>query len=544
MGVIFLAALLAAASVPAIASVYDYNYGKVTGTVQTPSVTLGSGTAGASTISSVAADAARVTTTAGLEFYETSTIPEATPVFDTSIVQAFTSSPGSTNGGGRITTTASPDLIYVVVSILNSGGQTVSSITDSAGLTYTFRQGISAGTNVRVETWYAVASTTLTHDVVTTTLTSSTRFVISAVAINGVDTAAPFDPSVSSAITATGSGTTASASVTTSYPNDVLIGGAAVQSGLTLTAGSGYTINRAQTGGVLSGGEEYQQFTSVQTGTSVAVTWTGTQNWAFIADAVIADQSSSSSDTSITPPGAGTSTSISAGTSAFLWSPSFTVGSTLYAGSWLLDMWASRATIAGTIEISVYVVSSSNVILAVVSSSAVSSSIGTAESEVQSPLSGSGATIPSNGQILVVLTNPLGGTTVTVYWGTGQLTNFQTPKTYNYVLSMSNAASVTWNVNLATTASQTSNMGRLTTTISFVSPSSNQIIVTSGSLTQAAGSSVTLAASGGTINIQVVATASAIPTSSNIPSTITFSIDVASTTSTAFAQYTVVLTVN
>ena len=57
-----------------------------------------------------------------------------------------------------------------------------------------------------------------------------------------------------------------------------------------------------------------------------------------------------------------------------------------------------------------------------------------------------------------------------------------------------------------------------------------------------AGSAVTLAASG-TIDIQVVATANVVPTATNVPSTITFSLEVASTSSTAFSQYTVVLTI-
>ena len=541
IGVVFLIAMLAAVSVPAIASVYDYSYGSVTGTVRTPSVTLGGGTAGVSAVSPVAADAATATTTAGLEFYETAALPEATPVIDGSIGQAFTSSPGSTGGGNRLSTSASPDLIYVLISI--HGGQTVSSITDGSGLTYTFRQGVSQGANVRVETWYAVASTTLRRDVITVTLSGSTRFVISALAINGVNTVTPFDPGVSAAATGSGTGTTASAPVTTLYPNDVLIGGAAVQAAPSLTAGTGFTLNQVFTGGLLTGADEYDHVTSVQTALGVQVTWTGAQNWAFIADAVVADQSSTSSDTSITPPGAGTSTAIPAGTSAFLWSPPFTVGSTLYSANWLLDMWASRATSAGTIEASIYIVNSADAILATVASQSVTSSIGTAESEVQSTIVGSGATIPANGQILMVLTNPLGGTTVTVYWGTGQLSNFQTPNTYNYVLSLSNPGSAAWNVNLATTAGQTSNLGRLTSTISFVSPSSNQIVITGGSLAQASGAQVSLAASG-TLSIQVVATANAIPTSSNVPSTITFSIRVTSTTSTAFSQYTVVLTID
>jgi hypothetical protein len=178
-------------------------------------------------------------------------------------------------------------------------------------------------------------------------------------------------------------------------------------------------------------------------------------------------------------------------------------------------------------------------------SSGATAAIPTSETEVKTSYSTGGGTVPAGGYIEVSLTT---GLPVTVYWGSGQTTNFQTPNTYNYVLAISNSATVTWNVNLATQSSMTTNLASrvLSTTISFVSPASNQIVVSAGTITQAAGSAQTLPAysgSPGVIDIEVVATATTVPTASNAPSTITFSIVLASTSSTAFSQYTVTLTV-
>jgi hypothetical protein len=220
----------------------------------------------------------------------------------------------------------------------------------------------------------------------------------------------------------------------------------------------------------------------------------------------------------------------------------FTSGSTLYAGTWFTDLWAS-ALASGAASVSIYITNSAGIVVSTVLSGGTSGTVGTTKGEVKTPQSGAAGTVPTSGYVEVVLTAPsTGPLAFTIYWGTGQLSNFDTPSTYNYVLAIVNSASTAWNINLAT-AGTPSNIGRLTATISFVSPASNQIIVTSGSLTQASGAVVSLAGSG-TVDIEVVATANSLPTATNTPSTITFVLDVASTTTSVYALYTVVLTLN
>ena len=227
---------------------------------------------------------------------------------------------------------------------------------------------------------------------------------------------------------------------------------------------------------------------------------------------------------------------------ACLISPQYGASTTLYAGTWAADLWAS-ASASGSVGVAIYTADSSGAVTGTIESGGVTGTVGTSEAEVLTSFAGSAGTVGSSGYIEVTLTaQTTGPLAVTLYWGTGQLSNFQSPNTYNYVLAIGNPSSVSWSVHLGTLAAMTSNLGRLTATLSFVSPASNQIAVTGGSLTQSSGSPATLAASG-TIDIEVVVTASAVPSAANVPSTVTFSVVLAPTSSTAFAQYTVTLTI-
>lgn len=452
------------------------------------------------------------------------------------------------NAASAVLITASAnDVVYVTVAISNGGSQTVTGVTDSKGLTYAQRGSATDGTAVRVETWYAIAASALTSpgDTITVTVTSATHFTVVAMGISGANTVTPFDPSLSSPVTATGTGTPATASVSTTFPNDYLIGAVGVGAPPALSAGAGFSsVSSPFAGGNVASMVEGQTVTSPQSSTPASVSWTGaTQGWAMVADAIVAGKPSITVDTSTSAPGTSGSTTLSRGSSILLWSPPFTAGSALYQGSWVADVWAAGAS-AGTLTVSAFAVTSSGGLGPELVSSASTNSISTSETEVKTTVSGAAGSVASNGAILLVLTAPSGGpATFTVYWGTGQTSNFETPSTYNYVLSIVNGGGTAWNVNLATTSSQVSNAGRLSATLSFVSPASNQIVMSLGTLTQASGSVASLAGSA-TIAIQVAATANAIPTASSVPSTITFSVRVASTTSTAYAQYTVVLTVN
>jgi hypothetical protein len=70
-----------------------------------------------------------------------------------------------------------------------------------------------------------------------------------------------------------------------------------------------------------------------------------------------------------------------------------------------------------------------------------------------------------------------------------------------------------------------------------------QLVYGTSGFSQPSGAGNTLG-SLGTIDIAVAAYANAIPTATNVPSTITFILKVVSSSSTAFAQYTVNLSID
>ena len=536
---VFILAFLIVVSVPATAAVYDYVYAGATGTVRSPSVTLQAGTSGSSVISPVEADAATLTATASLKFYESANAA-------TNSVAIDGSNSGSTTGRKAsltvsITTSKTNDIIYLLVSL--PSGISVSSVSDASALSWNHRQTEDAN-SVRVETWYAVSSGVLSGDVVTVSASASTKFSSTVFGVSGTNTASPFDPGFSSALVATGSGTSGSISLTTSNANDLIVAGITVQNGATVTATSPLALVAPIQNPQETDAAGYDQVTSVQSSAAFSFSWGGTNGWSMIADAFAETIPSVTSDSNVTSPGTSGSFTLPALSSAYVWTPAYSVGSALYNGNWTLDYWGSGAT-AGTLNVAVYVVNSANAIASTLVSLGSTASFGTTKGEVVTTLTSvPGGSIPANGMILLVLTAPKGGpTSFTIYWGAAQLSNFQTPSTFNYVLAVHNTGTSPWNVNLATSSSQTTLIGRLTATLSFVSPASNQIVVAAGSLSQSSGSAATLASSG-TISIELVATASAMPTSSNTPSVITFSVVVGSSSSTVFAQYTVVLTIN
>lgn len=532
----FIVVLFLTASVPAIAIVYDYAYTANTGTVRAPTVSLGGGTAGSSTVSSVAPDAAEATVTAGLTFYQSATAPVNVASIDGTPQSASGRAPSRTL---TITTTKANDVLYVAAAPAST--TITATVGSSPTLTWNARATL-VGPAQSLYTFYAIAATANTYTV-TVTYSARTNEGCLGFAISGLNTASPFDSGVSSVATGTGTGSTASVSITTNNPRDIFIGTAAITTSGTAAASTGTQLATI-TNSVTAIASDQLATSTVSNQAVSFSTGSGTATWAEAVEAFVEAVPSQTSDTSVAAPGSSSSYALSQGASAFYWSPAFTAGSTLYSGTWQVQIWASAAT-SGTLQISVYIVDASNNIVSTLVAPSASSSVGTTKGQVNTALNSvPGVTIPSNDVIMVVLSAPpTGPTSFTIYWGTGQLTNFQTVSTYNYFLAVTNTASTTWNVNLATTSGQTSQIGRLSATISFVSPASDQIIVTGGSLAQPSGSAVTLAASA-TIGLEIVVTSGAMPTSSNMPSSITFSLKVASTSSSVFAQYTIILTID
>lgn len=250
--------------------------------------------------------------------------------------------------------------------------------------------------------------------------------------------------------------------------------------------------------------------------------------------------SSPTVDTSVTAPGGTGSFTLSSGQTACLWSPQYGSGVTtpIQTGTCVLDLWASDTT-KTAMAVTIYATNSAGTVQGTLESGN-TAKIPVSESEVTTSFTSCSGTVPAGGYIEVTMAVTV---STTIYWGAGQLTNFQTPSDYNYVLKANNLASVTWSVSLATESGMTSNLGRLSSLTISINPSSTQIVVSGGLLTQTSGSVVTLA-SAGSAQIHVVASANVVPTNANVPSTITFSLRITSASSTAFALYTITLTVD
>jgi hypothetical protein len=197
------------------------------------------------------------------------------------------------------------------------------------------------------------------------------------------------------------------------------------------------------------------------------------------------------------------------------------------------------------VSISAWIVNSTGGIVAQVTPTPVTTgAIGTAKGEVLTTVAGQGAAIPANGMIMVALTTPSGGPTITVYYGTAQLTNFQTPAAYDYVFTITSPAGGSWSTSLAVASS--GSITRLTNmTVTLKVPDaptysvySEQVTILGGAITQSSGPTVALAAST-TMYVYVYATASSVGTSS-----FSFALTLYPPTGTAYAEYTIDLTVN
>jgi len=478
---------------------------------QTSPITLGTGNIGDSSVSSTW-DYGDVAVGAGLKFNE---IADATvsalapPALDGSGMISTTGASATVVG---LTTSNADSLIYVSVSI--RGTDSVSSVTNSGtALTWSQRGEISDGANERVETWWAIAPTAGTRDI-TVSLSGSNAIIVIAFGISGVNTDAPFDPNLGSPVTGSGSGTAQSVTLSTLNPNDFLIGAIAVRIGSGTapnpSAGTGFTIIYSTDRTTLGGAAEYKQVTSPQTSTTIDFATTASVTWAMIGDAVQGILPSVSSNTGLSDPSSSGSFTVPAGSSAFLWSPAYPSAATIYSGDWTLDLWAS-ATSQGSMDVLFLVLSGDSVTSWAASGS--TEPISTSMSEVTSSYAASEVTVLSGDRLLAVLTNPTGsGITFTIYWGTGQVTYFETTNDYDYVLRLVNSGSSDYYVSLSVCSY--SSIDRIASmTVYLYSPSTAEIVITDGAVSQSSGATVSLSASS-TLYVQLRASADAFGSSS------------------------------
>lgn len=185
--------------------------------------------------------------------------------------------------------TANPNDVIILTSYETSTTVHVSSISDSALLTWNLREKYSS--NGMTEEWYAIAPRALTSDLVTVTYSSGATAGITATAIYGANTAAPFDSNSGLPVTGSGTSTSPSVSVSTSNANDMIIGIISCTASSTISAGSGFTQASGPANPNCTNNQaipEIQNVESTQNGMSVGFRLSTKVTYNMIADAIVA----------------------------------------------------------------------------------------------------------------------------------------------------------------------------------------------------------------------------------------------------------------
>lgn len=197
---------------------------------------------------------------------------------------------GNATQSGNITvsTNNAGELIYVVVEIASTT-LTVSSISSPNVSWQTSARKTVTNTN-HLEVWWGTAAAALNNESITINLsTSGAQWRVIVAGIVGANLAAPFDTNASIPASATGSSTTPSVTISTSNPNDMILGLFCQGGSGTWTPGSGFSFLIAPstyTNPVFDG--EYEIVSATQTNLAVSVTSSVSNAWAAIGDAIAA----------------------------------------------------------------------------------------------------------------------------------------------------------------------------------------------------------------------------------------------------------------
>ena len=209
--------------------------------------------------------------------------------------------------------------------------------------------------------------------------------------------------------------------------------------------------------------------------------------------------SSPSTDTSFAAPTVAVASSFTVpnGTSVCLWSPQYTTATTIFAGTWLLNLWALSVGSTGSLSVSIYTINSSGYIESTIVSNAPTSTIGTSPSKVQTAMTGAQGSVAANGYVEVDLrASSTGPTSYTIYWGSNsQPSNFESPIIFDNILAVNNTSGSPMQLSMSV-ASTTGSARLANFTLSIGPPAVSEISI--GSLittTQYSGPTVTIPSS-------------------------------------------------
>jgi hypothetical protein len=506
----------------ALALTQALDYATSTTTVRAPLLTLGTGNSSASSLSSTS-DYASVSTTAGLTFNENGNVlvptQAASPAIDGSNIEHFNS---ATSGSCTFTTTTANDVLYVAISIL--GTTPTSSVTNSSGASLTQRAAITNSADVRLETWYIIATSNGTQTI-TVSFATATTFAIIVMGIEQANIPNPFDVTSGNPVTDTGTNTTQSVTVGSILANTLVLGAVAVDEAVTPTIGTGFTRVQRSHSDNLGEAVESHPLTTIANTTTTFTTGITSVNWAMIGDVIWGKLPSLSINTEFATPTTGDNQIISNNQEGYLVSPAYPSAKTIYSGAWQLNLWAQSKTANDDMDIMLIVTDSSYNIVNDVCSKGNTGPIPASTSLITVNCIQPQVNVPSGGHLVIILSNLKSGSkSFTVYWGTQGLTNFRTTEIFNYALRIINGGSSPYNVSFSTYSS--SSIAKLTNfTIYSSSPISKCIAITNGVFTQSASPVLTLPGSS-TLYVVVDATATDFNSVSNLVLRLKFNVTV------------------
>ncbi|HXQ92906.1 MAG TPA: hypothetical protein VN739_07845, partial [Nitrososphaerales archaeon] len=193
-------------------------------------------------------------------------------------------------------TTTNPDIIIVSSESAGSSSYpSITSITDSSGLTWHSRKvyqvhGIGSATDYfDTEEWYAYSSTPLTGDSITVHIASSTKkFAINVFGVSGVNNFNPFDSNSTLPGTASGSSQYPLVQIGTNNAKDILIGLIMENGGLAVAPWYFFSTitSNSSTGTATTMFSEYN-VTSFNSNHDIQASFSASRAWMVIGDALV-----------------------------------------------------------------------------------------------------------------------------------------------------------------------------------------------------------------------------------------------------------------
>lgn len=168
--------------------------------------------------------------------------------------------------------------------------------------------------------------------------------------------------------------------------------------------------------------------TSVSVTTKAYATDSGSLTNLYFESTTAATTTTPAVVTATAQPGTTGSTTISRGSTDYLYSSQFASARNIAAGTWVVDLWALAAK-SGTMTVTLAIVDSAGSVQTTIGSIS-TPTITTTKGQVATFLAGSATSVPAGGYIRLSLNAPKGTSNpsrFTLYWGKGEGTNFQVP---------------------------------------------------------------------------------------------------------------------